>query len=282
MSDPVQQELQWLLDQSIPGSIGEVATCLSGISFLSSKGSSSGAAKHASTQVDLVSISDEHNGSSVDGSSADDTVKGTATITGTTVTQLSLSLAINSHLNQGRPTTIYLKKNESLPLRQAQDAQSYLKSAYGKSQNTPTFVSRIEALRYTEDILSKLQYVKHTLFAGGQQNLMPLQSENTEKFAPALPENMVIECRLKKDMFITHVYWLKFRHSFKSTGILDAFKKDQITGHMLIHNGRPAEVKRELVFQAQVPSMQKSVELIDRAICICIDVIGQLHAFDSM
>ncbi|KAJ2854239.1 hypothetical protein GGI22_004564 [Coemansia erecta] len=281
MSDPVQRELQWLLSQSIPKSISEVATCLSGISFLSSKAGSSGTAKHTSTQVDLVSTLDDKKDSS-DANSDGDTVKGTATITGTIVTQLSLSLAISSHLNQGKPMTIYLKKNESLPLHQAQDAQSYLRSAHRKSQSIPTFGSRIEALRYIEDILSNLQYVKHILFVGGQQNLMPLQSENTEKFAPALPENVVIECSLKKDTFVTHVYWLKFRHSFKSSGILDAFKKDQTTGHMLIHNGRPAEVKRELVFQARVPSVQRNVDLIDSAICTCIDVVGQLHAFDSI
>ncbi|KAJ2388992.1 hypothetical protein GGI23_005933 [Coemansia sp. RSA 2559] len=278
MSDPVQRELQWLLSQSIPKSISEVATCLSGISFLSSKVGSSGTAKHTSTQVDLVSTLDDNKDSS-DANSDGDTVKGTATITGTIVTQLSLSLAISSHLNQGKPMTIYLKKNESLPLRQAQDAQSYLRSAYRKSQSIPTFGSRIEALRYIEDILSNLQYVKHILFVGGQQSLMPLQSENTEV---TLPENVVIECSLKKDTFVTHVYWLKFRHSFKSPGILDAFKKDQTTGHMLIHNGRPAEVKRELVFQARVPSVQRNVDLIDSAICTCIDVVGQLHAFDSI
>ncbi|KAJ2517721.1 hypothetical protein GGI11_003076, partial [Coemansia sp. RSA 2049] len=101
-------------------------------------------------------------------------------------------------------------------------------------------------------------------------------------FAPALPENLVIECSLKKDVLVTHVYWLKFRHSFKSTGLLDAFKKEQSTGHTLVHNGRPAEIKRELVFQANIPSMRSSIELIDNAVCTCIDVIGQLHAFDSM
>ncbi|KAJ2518731.1 hypothetical protein H4217_003149 [Coemansia sp. RSA 1939] len=282
----VRQELQWLLGQSIPKSIGQIAACLSGISFLSTKTNNTGAAaaaaaKHASTQVDLVSTGNEYK-ANADASGDSDAVKGTATITGTVVTQLSLRIAISSHLNQGKPMTIYLKKDESLPLRQAQDAQSYLKSALSKAQNAPAFVSAIEALRYTEDMLNSLQYVKHILVVGGQQSLMPLQSDNAEKFAPALPENLVIECSLKKDVLVTHVYWLKFRHSFKSTGLLDAFKKEQSTGHTLVHNGRPAEIKRELVFQANIPSMRSSIELIDNAVCTCIDVIGQLHAFDSM
>ncbi|KAJ2579057.1 hypothetical protein EV177_010828, partial [Coemansia sp. RSA 1804] len=82
----VRKELQWLLGQSIPKSIGQIAACLSGISFLSTKTNSLGggvaAAKHASTQVDLVSTGNEYK-ANADTSGDSDAVKGTATITGT-------------------------------------------------------------------------------------------------------------------------------------------------------------------------------------------------------
>ncbi|KAJ1996241.1 hypothetical protein GGI25_002231 [Coemansia spiralis] len=265
----MERELQWLLHQNIPQSITDVHTELASVSFLSSK---SGSTRQTPTQIDLVSA----------GRHPESKAMGTATIVGTLVTQLSLEITISSQLNQGKPTTIYLKKNESLALRQAQDAQSYVRSAQRKARDIPRFCSSSEALCHVESVLNDIMGAKRMLAADDQHDLMPLQSENTEKFAPALPENLVIECNLKGDTFFAHVYWLKFRHSFKSTGILDAFKRDQSTGHMLVFNGRPAEVRRELLFQARVHDVQRDIEVLDRAAGLCIDVVGQLHAFDSM
>ncbi|ORX74676.1 hypothetical protein DL89DRAFT_21143 [Linderina pennispora] len=208
--------------------------------------------------------------------------KGTATISGASVTQLSLDLSLGSQFNQGKPTTVYLKKSETLPLRQAQEARSYIKSALRKTADGQ-FDTVDEALGFFERVLDHVQRARATLALGSQQGLQPLQWENTDKFAPPLPENLVIECGLMGSVFAVHAYWLKFRRTVKNSGgILDAFKKDPTTGHMLVVNGRLAEVRREVVFEAAFAQIQEGLATLDLVAGVCIDVVGQLHSFDSM
>ncbi|KAI8320598.1 hypothetical protein GQ54DRAFT_298514 [Martensiomyces pterosporus] len=260
-------ELEWLLKDSIPESIKHIRQSLQKLSILSSK-HGAGAARASESRLDLAAASSG--------------AKGTATISGTVVTHLSLDVAISSQFNQGKTTTIYLKKNETLSLLQAQEAKSYVKSALYKAEATPLFDSCGEAMRYIEGLMRDISRAKRILAVGSQQDLLPLQPENSEKFAPALPENLVIECGLRGSVFIAHVYWLKFRRGVKSTGILDAFKKDPSAGHMLVHKGRLAEVKREIVFESPLEKVEDALSTLDRALVVCADMLGQLHAFDSM
>ncbi|KAJ2007758.1 hypothetical protein GGI04_001408, partial [Coemansia thaxteri] len=102
------------------------------------------------------------------------------------------------------------------------------------------------------------------------------------KFAPPLHDNQVIECKLGGNMVIVHVYFLKYRRGTRNTGLLDAFKKEAVAGHMFVHNGRLAEVRQELVFQAPLKSMDHDLNCLDQATCLLVDVVGQLHAFDSL
>ncbi|KAJ1935950.1 hypothetical protein FBU59_005218 [Linderina macrospora] len=258
----MRQELRWLLDESIPESIQFIHSSLQKLSFSSEQ------RRNPNTVLELTAT----------GSDA----KGTATISGTSVTQLSLDLSLSSQFNQGKPTTVYLKKSETLPLRQAQEAKSYIKSALHKTAGG-RFDTVDEALNFFEYILDHVQTARATLAAGSQQGLQPLQWENTDKFAPQLPENLVIECALKGSVLVAHAYWLKFRRAVKSSGgLLDAFKKDPSTGHMLVVNGRLAEVRREIVFEAAFALVQESLATLDLVASVCTDVVGQLHSFDSM
>ncbi|KAJ2891541.1 hypothetical protein IWW38_003576 [Coemansia aciculifera] len=147
----------------------------------------------------------------------------------------------------------------------------------------PRLDSSSAALDLVENMLGDVKRAKQILAVGTQQELMPLQSDSMDKFAPALPENLVIECKLKGGLVVVHLYFLKFRRGVKSTGgILDAFKKDSTTGHMLVYNGRLAEIKQELVFQAALSSVASDLDKLDHAAGLLVDVVGQLHAFDSM
>ncbi|KAJ1961106.1 hypothetical protein GGI12_003430, partial [Dipsacomyces acuminosporus] len=184
--------------------------------------------------------------------------------------------------NQGKPTTICLKKNEILSLRQAQEAKTYAKSALYKAESVPLFGSASEALRYAQSIMRDILFAKNILAGTSQKDLLPLQAESSEKFAPTLPDNLVIECGFKGSIFIAHVYWLRFRRGVRGTGLLDAFKGDPSAGHMLVHNGRLAEVKHEVVFEASLETIKDALVLLDQAYAICTDIIGQLHAFDSI
>ncbi|KAJ2653870.1 hypothetical protein IWW40_000154 [Coemansia sp. RSA 1250] len=179
-------------------------------------------------------------------SKSDSEVSGTAAISGTQVTQLSLTLPLLNPSSQGISTTIYLKRGESLALSQAQEAQSYLKSV----------LCKVPQLSTREDALAC-------------------------KFAPPLPENMVVECKLKGSTFIAHVYWLKFRRDAKSTGILDAFTKEQSTGHTLVYNGRLAEVKKEVFYEVDLEDLDRNLTYLGRAASMCMDMVGQIHAFGS-
>ncbi|KAJ2782391.1 hypothetical protein GGI15_002924, partial [Coemansia interrupta] len=194
---------------------------------------------------------------------------------------LSFTIANFSHLNQGKPTQFYLKKNEPIMLKQAQDAQSYVRLAMRKTQDPPQFGSCDEAMCYFEELLKDIQNVRWILSAERNQDLMPLQSENVEKFVPSLPENLAIECSIEGGCLVVRIYWLSFKRGIKSTGILDAFKRGRSAGHMLVHNGRLAEVKREIVMKAPLDDVVHSISSLDMAAGICADVCGQLHAFDS-
>ncbi|KAJ2852713.1 hypothetical protein IWW36_000070 [Coemansia brasiliensis] len=224
----MEAELKWLLETSIPENIQLVRDYLSKVTFVSYNDTSK-----PSSQASLLSKSDSE-------------VNGTATVLGTRVTQLSLTLPLLNPSSQGISTTIYLKRGDSLALSQAQDAQSYLKSV----------LCKVLPLDTREDALAF-------------------------KFAPSLPENMVVECRLKGPTLMVHVYWLKFRRDAKSAGILDAFTKEQSTGHTLVYNGRLAEVKKEVVYEADLEDLDRNLSYLDRAAGVCIDMVGQIHAFDS-
>ncbi|KAJ2454888.1 hypothetical protein EV183_001149 [Coemansia sp. RSA 2336] len=124
-------------------------------------------------------------------------------------------------------------------------------------------------------MLSDIQQAKVMLAADAQPNLMPLNTSNAEA------KNMAVECKLKGSTFIAHVYWLKFRRDAKSTGILDAFTKEQSTGHTLVYNGRLAEVKKEVFYEADLEDLDRNLANLGRAASMCMDMVGQLHAFDS-
>ncbi|KAJ2855569.1 hypothetical protein J3B02_002096 [Coemansia erecta] len=105
---------------------------------------------------------------------------GTATVCGTMITQLSLTITNFSHLNQGKPTQFYLKKNEPISLTQAQDACNYARLALFKTQKVPVFESCDEAMYYIESLLKDIRSVISALSAEREQDLMPLKSEDTE------------------------------------------------------------------------------------------------------
>ncbi|KAJ1886728.1 hypothetical protein LPJ66_009481 [Kickxella alabastrina] len=265
-----ERELGWLLAQSIPESVDYVHKHIAQLSLLAPTPKANGVASaNRESQVELrEDVSAE--------------VSGSATISGALVTQLSFTTVAFGQLGQGKPVQFYLKKGEFISLRQAQDAQSYARSALRKAQNLPAFESHDEAHNYVDALLRDIQHVKGVLASEKQQGLMPLQSENTEKFVPVLPENIVVECSIEGSDFVVRVYWLNFRRGIKGASILDAFKKDQNTGHMLIHNGRLAEVKREIVLRAPLDDVACGLASLDSAAGICTDIIGQLHAFDSV
>ncbi|KAJ1751612.1 hypothetical protein LPJ79_001881 [Coemansia sp. RSA 1821] len=152
----MEAELKWLLETSIPETIQLVRGCLSKVTFVSHKG--------MSLQAALSSKSDSE-------------VSGTAAISGTQVTQLSLTLPLLNPSSQGISTTIYLKRGESLALSQAQEAQSYLKSVLCK---VPQLSTREDALACVQIMLSDIQQAKSILAADAQQNLMPLNTSNSE------------------------------------------------------------------------------------------------------
>ncbi|KAJ2744686.1 hypothetical protein GGI20_002783 [Coemansia sp. BCRC 34301] len=227
----MEQELQWLLTQRIPKVISSVQSSLLSISLLSSKHGTGGPTSLSSDSY--IHLHDTKTGEDV----------GEITVSGAYVTHLSLLLPIGANTQLTRRTTTRLKMDESLPLRQAQEAQSYIKSAAKKAQLMSRLDSSSAALDVVESLLSDIKEAKQILTSGRQQELMPLQSDGIEKFAPALPENLVIECKLRGRSVVVHLYFLKFRRGVKSAGgILDAFKKDSTTGHMLVHNGRLAEL----------------------------------------
>ncbi|KAJ2339387.1 hypothetical protein GGF43_006655, partial [Coemansia sp. RSA 2618] len=172
----VDAELEWLLGHSIPENICLVGRHIAEISFL--KNAAGKRAADPSSQTSLLSD---------DGAD----VKGTAAVSGTSVTQLSLTLPSYGQTGQGA-TTVYMKKGETLPLKQAQDSQSYVKSALRQAQSMPKFETREYALSFIERMLGDIQRAKNILVADSQHGLMPLQSGTAEKFAPALPENVVV------------------------------------------------------------------------------------------
>ncbi|KAJ1825510.1 hypothetical protein LPJ56_002631, partial [Coemansia sp. RSA 2599] len=101
------------------------------------------------------------------------------------------------------------------------------------------------------------------------------------KFVPALPQNLAVECSLEGEYLLVRVYWLSFKRGVKPAGILDAFKRDHSAGHMLVHNGRLAEIKREIALKAHVSEATRSLDSLKFAASICTDIIEQLHAFDG-
>ncbi|KAJ1913976.1 hypothetical protein GGH92_002193 [Coemansia sp. RSA 2673] len=265
----MEQELQWLLTQRIPKVVLQAQASLLGISLLGHK---AGTGRGASTDP-YIHLHDTRTGEDV----------GEVSVSGASVAHLSLLLPVSTNTQPTRRTTTRLKKDETLPLRQAQEALSFIKSATKKTRLMPRLDSKETALDYVENMLSDVKRARQILTIGSQLELMPLQSDSTEKFAPALPENLVIECKFKEGSIVVHLYFLKFRRGVKSSGgILDAFKKDTTAGHMLVHNGRLAEVKQELIFQAPLSIMASDLDSLDQAANLLIDVVGQLHAFDSM
>ncbi|KAJ2459393.1 hypothetical protein GGF42_001491 [Coemansia sp. RSA 2424] len=270
----MEQELQWLLTQRIPEVISSAQSSLMLVSLQSPKSGTGGQNSSSALSTDSqIHLHDTKTGEDV----------GEITVSGAAVTHLSLLLPIGANTQPTRRTTTRLKKDETLPLRQAEEAQSYIRSAVKKARLVPQLDSSSEALDLVENILGDIKRAWQILAIGSQQELMPLQSNSIEKFAPALPENLVIECRLKDGSIVVHLYFLKFRRAVKSAGgILDAFKKDSTAGHMLVHNGRLAEVKQELVFQASLSSVAHDLDKLDHAASLLIDVVGQLRAFDSI
>ncbi|KAJ2834314.1 hypothetical protein GGI24_000464 [Coemansia furcata] len=259
----MEHELEWLLAERIPKVVSQAQNILLGISLC---------LKPTGGKDSYIHLHDTKTG--------EDT--GEVTVSGTSVSHLSLLLPASMPA-AARRTTTRLKMDETLPLRQAQEALSYIKAAAKKAQLMPGFDSPETALNRVESMLGDVKRARQILAVGSQQELMPLQADSTEKFAPALPDNLVIECKFREGSIVVHLYFLKFRRGVKSSGgILDAFKKDSTAGHMLVHNGRLAEVKQELVFQASLSSMVSDLESLDRAANLLIDVVGQLHAFDSM
>ncbi|KAJ2487539.1 hypothetical protein IWW37_005189 [Coemansia sp. RSA 2050] len=268
----MEQELQWLLTQRIPKVAQQAQASLLGISLLGSKTGAGSRLTSKGTKA-YIHLHDAKTGEDV----------GEVTVSGTSVTHLSLLLPTSANTQPAGRTTTRLKMDEALALRQAQEAVSYIKAAAKKTQLMAPLSSSEAALDCVENILSDIKRARQILAAGSQQELMPLQSDNMGKFAPALPENLVIECKLRDGSIVVHLYFLKFRRGVKNSGgILDAFKRDSTAGHMLVHNGRLAEVKQELVFQAPLSSMASDLDGLDRAANLLIDVVGQLHAFDSM
>ncbi|KAJ2545207.1 hypothetical protein GGF49_000640 [Coemansia sp. RSA 1853] len=255
-------ELGWLLEHSIPENICLVGKHISNISFL--KDPAKGATDTSQTSL----LSD-------DGTD----IKGTAVVLGTRVTQLSLTLPSVGQPGQGTDITVYMKKGETLALKQAQDSRNYIKSTLRWAQSSSQFDTRDDALVFVERMLNGIQRAKNILVADNQHGLMPLQSGTAKMFAPALPDNMVVECSISGCDFVTRVYWLKFRRDAKSTGILDAFTKEPSTGHVLVYDGRLAEVKKETVYKAKLEDLQGNLDCLDRAAGVCIDIIGQLNAF---
>ncbi|KAJ2881625.1 hypothetical protein H4R27_003961 [Coemansia aciculifera] len=269
----MEQELQWLLTQRIPKVVLQAQNSLLGISLLGHKTGPNGHTSRGTSTDSHIHLHDTKTGEDV----------GEVTVSGAAVTHLSLLLPVSASTQPMRRTTTRLKMDEALPLRQAQEALSFIKSATKKTRLMPRLDSSETALDYVENMLSDVKRARQILTVGSQLELMPLQSDSTEKFAPALPENLVIECKFKEGSIVVHLYFLKFRRGVKSSGgILDAFKKDTAAGHMLVHNGRLAEVKQELVFQAPLGSMASDLDSLDQAASLLIDVVGQLHAFDSM
>ncbi|KAJ1846748.1 hypothetical protein LPJ73_004446 [Coemansia sp. RSA 2703] len=269
----IASEREWLLEQSIPSSLSHIHKSLASMSLVEKT-----YAKPASG-ANIVSVKEGH----VDLKETRlSECSGTATVSGTAVSQLSFTIANFTHLNQGKPTQFYLKKNEPIMLRQAQDAQNYARLALRKTQNMPQFGSCEEAMCYVEELLKDIQNARRILSAERNHDLMPLQSENVEKFVPSLPENLALECGLEGGSLVVRIYWLSFKRGVKSTGILDAFKRGRSAGHMLVYNGRLAEVKREITLQAPLEDAMHSLSSLDMAAAICADIIGQLHAFDSV
>ncbi|KAJ2296223.1 hypothetical protein IWW55_005179 [Coemansia sp. RSA 2706] len=104
-------------------------------------------------------------------------IRGTAAVSGISVTQLSLTLP---HSQSGQTTTTHLRKGESLVLQQAQESLNFIKSVLRRLQSNVCFDSRETALVFMERILGDIQQAKAILAADDQQNLMPLQTGTTE------------------------------------------------------------------------------------------------------
>ncbi|KAJ2615748.1 hypothetical protein H4S08_001106 [Coemansia sp. RSA 1365] len=162
----MERELVWLLEQSIPESIGHIAQHLSDISII--KNAPNKGSTKQSLQTSLTANKDAG-------------ISGTATVSGAAVTQLSLTLPpFYNQPSQEASMSVYLKKGDALPLRQAQEAQSYIKSALSKAQIAHIFGSREEAATVVERLLRDIQQARRILAADGRQDLMPLQSNNAE------------------------------------------------------------------------------------------------------
>ncbi|PIA19639.1 hypothetical protein COEREDRAFT_5459 [Coemansia reversa NRRL 1564] len=162
----MERELVWLLEQSIPESISHITQHLSEISII--KDTPNKGSTKQSLQAGLTA-----------NKNAD--ISGTATVSGAVVTQLSLTLPPSySQPAQEAAVSVYLKKGDVLPLRQAQEAQSYIKSALSKAQTAHMFGSNEEAVNVVERLLRDIQKARRILTADGCQDLMPLQSDNSE------------------------------------------------------------------------------------------------------
>ncbi|KAJ2775484.1 hypothetical protein IWQ56_000022 [Coemansia nantahalensis] len=252
------QELRWLVEQSIPESISHARECLAATSLLAGTRPAAGAASQVSMAADSAGVS------------------GTATVAKGAVTQLSLTVPAPDATN----VTVYLKKNEALPLQQMQSAQCYARAALDRAVEPRQFDSCDDALAHVEHILGDIQSAKQMLAAASQLGAPPLYTWSSEKFAPALPQNMAIECSLDGCELVIRVYWLRPRQGAQGAGLLDALTREQSTGQTLLCDGRAAKVTQAAVLQAPLGRVQEDLATLDRAASVCIDVIGQLHAFD--
>ncbi|KAJ1718482.1 hypothetical protein LPJ61_006608, partial [Coemansia biformis] len=261
--ESMARELQWLVEQSIPETMGHVRQSLAAISFLESQ-----PGRHTARASSQVSIAAEGAG-----------VSGTATVSGTAVTQLSLTVPEHGQTaHEAAKTTVYLKKGETLPLRQALDARCYARAALDRLEELQQFDSCGDALVYIEGVLGSIQDARRMLAAESRLGAAPLHTGSSEKFAPPLPQNTAVECGLDGCALVVRVYWVRPRQGIQSTGLLDAFTREQSTGQTVVHDGRLAEVAREAVLQAPLEELQRDLARLDRAAGDCIDAIGQLHA----
>ncbi|KAJ2697310.1 hypothetical protein H4R19_005673, partial [Coemansia spiralis] len=247
--DAMAQELRWLVEQSIPETISYARQRLAATSLLASTKQAAGAASQ-------VSMAAEREG-----------VSATATVAGAAVTQLSLTVPAPD----AAKATVYLKKNETLPLRQAQSAHSYARTALERAGESRQFDTCDDALAHIEHILGDIQNAKQMLAAETQFGAPVLYTGGSEKFAPALPQNMAIECSMDGCVLVLRVYWLRARQSAQSAGLLDALTREQATVQTLVCNGRTADVTQVEVLQAPLERLQEDLVMLDQAAGACID-----------
>lgn len=276
-ADSIRKELDWLLSQRIPIMVQTIHQCMSELSILPPKATATRGDKGPN---ELHQLSSETGRA------------GSATVCGTIVTQLSLDIATNKHITQEAPVHIYQKKNETLPIRQAQEAQGHVLSALAKTNGIVSFTSQIDALEYLEGVLRDICMAKQRLTRNEsrshcqKQELLNLQSGSNKKFAPTLAGNVVIECSLEKSTLIVHVYWLRYQSESKSTGILDSlYRLDNAKNpqHTLVHHdGQVAQVKQKLRFHTQLENIKHCLVSLERAESICRDAVSCLRPFDCM